>query len=270
MAPYPASHPCKLCEQPTHIRHTIRDIPYYYCTHCNFLFNTYWDNKPALTPEQIIANRTRRDERWPAGEADHMYEKGWETLEYMEWPLAWKSRKIHTILKNIPLYTSLVRNSIKNKCRNVLDFGCGHGVTATELRTRDNLDVIGLDPFSPVEKPYIIRTLLNEHRFDNETFDAIFSIETLEHIPNILETFQELGRILKPGGVLLVQTRRLEDPDYQANKDAWFYLEDPTTHISIYSEDAMRTIAEKTAWGTVDFRGVRYARFVKHQRAISL
>lgn len=260
---YPSTHPCKLCHQAAQIIHTVRDIPYYYCSHCVLLFNTYWDNRLALTPDQIAANDKRREERWPAGEADHMYEKGWETLEYMGWSVTWWSRQAHSALRNIPGYESWVRRSIKRKFQKVLDFGCGHGITATELRNRDGMDVIGLDPFSPIDESYIIRTPLIEQRFDSEVFDAIFSIETLEHIPNILETFQELHRIVKPGGVLLVQTRRLEDPDYAAKQDKWFYLEDPTTHVSIYSEAAMRTIADKTGWDAVSFRGVRYALFTK-------
>ncbi|MDA1169158.1 MAG: class I SAM-dependent methyltransferase [bacterium] len=260
---YPSSHPCKLCNLTAQAKHTIQDIPYYYCSDCTLLFNTYWDNKPPLIPEQIAVNDKRREERWPAGEADHMYEKGWETLECMGWPVAWWSRQVHARLKKIPAYQTWVHRSIKRRFQKVLDFGCGHGISVTELRNRDGMNVIGLDPFSPIYEPYIIRTPLITHRFDSEIFDAIFSIETLEHIPNILEIFRELHRILKPGGVLLVQTRRLEDTEYKAKQDKWFYLEGPTTHVSIYSEAAMRTIADKTGWDSVSFRGVRYALFKK-------
>ncbi len=221
------------------------------------------DNKPASHTDQIIANDKRREEKWPAGEADHMYEKGWETLEYMGWPIAWWSRQVHGVLQQIPGYKEFVRKSIKKKFQKVLDFGCGHGVTLAELRKRDHLDVVGLDPYSPVFEPYIIHTPLFEQHFPDNTFDAIFSVETLEHIPNILETFTELRRILKPGGVLMVQTRRLEDPGYKEKKSQWFYLEDPTTHVTIYSEPAMKVIAKKTEWKDVSFRGVRYTRFVK-------
>ena len=70
-------------------------------------------------------------------------------------------------------------------------------------------------------------------------------------------------RILKPGAALLVQTRRVEDADYTAQGANWFYLKEPTMHVAIHSEPAMRIIAAKTGFKEVDFRGVKFARFVK-------
>jgi SAM-dependent methyltransferase len=254
---------CTLCGQPTISKHTIRDIPYYYCSACNFLFNTYWEAPESRLTDLVRANDKRRRERWPAGEQDHMWQKGWEILELMGWPLAWWSRQLHGVLNHVPGYRGWVRTTVKQRLPKILDFGCGHGVSVLTLRERDGIDIIGLDPFSPIESPHVIRRSLLEEHFPTATFDAIFTIETMEHIPNVLEIFRELQRILKPGGVLLVQTRRLEDPDYRTHQERWFYLEDPTTHVSIYSEPAMRKIAELTGWRDVSFRGVRFAKFIK-------
>lgn len=131
-----------------------------------------------------------------------------------------------------------------------------------ELR-REGFDAIGLDPFSPTESPYILRTPLLETTLPGGTFDGIISIETHEHIANVLETFRALAALLKPGGVMLVQTRRLEDPGYKKDGGAWFYLREPEAHVSIYSENAMRRIAEKTGFRRVSFRSVKFARFEK-------
>lgn len=192
-----------------------------------------------------------------------MYRKGWETLELMFWPLAWFSRKLHQPLKSIPPYRELVKKYIAGRRPTLIDFGCGHGTLALELRRRDKLDIIGLDPFSPVENHHIFRKTLNEAHFPENSFDGIITIETMEHITNVLPIFLELQRILKPGGVLFIQTRRLEDADYQKQHSQWFYLEDPKTHVSIYSESALRKIAEKTGFSRVQFRGTRTARLRK-------
>lgn len=210
-----------------------------------------------------MVNRDMRARRWPAGESEEMRKKGWELLEYMAWPLAWFSRKLHAVLKYIPGYTPLVKWWVRSHMRRILDFGCGHGTTVLELRFKDTIDIIGLDPYSPTTHPHIVAATLQQARFPSEAFDGIFSIETVEHIPNVLDTFRELYRILKPGGVLLIQTRRLEDPDYTAHKGAWFYLREPKTHVSIFSERAFQTIAKKVGFSTVQFRGVRLARLIK-------
>lgn len=40
--------------------------------------------------------------------------------------------------------------------------------------------------------------------FDNNTFDLAISCETIEHIPNPQKAINELHRVLKPGGILLL------------------------------------------------------------------
>lgn len=253
-------HQCKICGQTTKPLYTLRDITYEHCSKCNFLQNFYWEDHPDSLAQQTAANDKRRAEHWPAGELDDMYRKGWETLELMLWPLAWFSRKLHQPLKSLTAYRRWVKKSILRQQPKLMDFGCGHGTLALELRRRDELDIIGLDPFSPTEDPHILRKNLSAAHFPDNFFDGIITIETMEHITDILPTFHELQRILKPGGVLFVQTRRLEDADYQKQHEKWFYLEDPKTHVSIYSELAMRKISEKTGFSRVQFRGTRTAR----------
>ena len=51
-------------------------------------------------------------------------------------------------------------------------------------------------PFCPVEDALL--------PFPNDHFDAIFSYSTYEHIPDIEIAFEELIRVLKPGGICLL------------------------------------------------------------------
>jgi 2-polyprenyl-3-methyl-5-hydroxy-6-metoxy-1,4-benzoquinol methylase len=262
----PMTYVCKICQRPVKPLYTIGEITYYHCRTCNFLQNYYWEDHPEndLTEqEQIATNDEARERLWPAGERDHMHQKGWEILELMTSPIAWASRHVHTQLKKIPSYTNWTKKQAKAKQPKLLDFGCGHGVMALELHHRDGFDIVGLDPFSPVEHPRIMRSELLATKFPDQSFSGIMTLETMEHISNVLEVYSELQRILKPGGVLLVQTRRLEDPNYIAQRENWFYLQEPETHVAIYSEPAMQTIAQKTGFSTVSFRGAKYAKFVK-------
>lgn len=254
---------CKLCGHGIVERHVINNIAYFYCDQCRFLQNFYWEDHPVSAHEQIDVNEAARADRWPAGDTHEMHVKAWQMLELMYWPLAWHVRRLNVLLKKIPGYENAIHRTIKNRVHRLLDFGCGHGTGAMELKKRDGFDSIGLDPYSPTDNPMIIRQDLIGAHFPEASFDGIFSIETLEHITNPLEIFTELRRVLKPGGVLLIQTSRLEDPRYQHEGAKWFYLKDPKTHVSIYSEPALRLIAHKIGWRRVDFKGAKFARFSK-------
>lgn len=184
-------------------------------------------------------------------------------LELLTSPIAWASRKAHNILKIIPGYTQLTRALAKRRLKRVLDFGCGHGVSVLEIRQRDGIDIIGLDPFSPTSSPYILRESIHEANLALDSFDAIISVETMEHISDVLPTFRALQALLRPGAALLIQTHRLEDPGYIRDQDKWFYLKDPTTHVSIYSDRALDEIAARTGFRRAETRDIRTARLWK-------
>jgi len=92
----------------------------------------------------------------------------------------------------------------------VLDLGCGGGDTVSSLLLRD-FDAWGCDlrfrrglnrelleaegRLRPIETaPYRLP-------FDDESFDLVLSDQVFEHIQNIDETFAEIARVTKPGGV---------------------------------------------------------------------
>lgn len=54
----------------------------------------------------------------------------------------------------------------------------------------------------------LVQTSVTENPFPNEHFDRIIVIDALHHFPNQAKTVKELVRILKPGGILLI-----EEPD---------------------------------------------------------
>lgn len=87
-----------------------------------------------------------------------------------------------------------------------LEIGCGPGIFAELVP-----NFIGLD--------YALNALLAEgfdcyHRvcasgdllpFQSETLSLIFSLNTLEHVPNLDDCIYEIDRILKPGGYLILK-----------------------------------------------------------------
>jgi SAM-dependent methyltransferase len=130
--------------------------------------------------------------------------------------------------------------------RNVLDFGCGLGITVTQLRESLGLDAIGVDPtgeFEPSE--YLHKSSLEElqQKYPAGYFDAIYSIEVFEHLEDPRRILTILNSLLKPGGKILINTGTQEyikkyDPDSS-------YI-DPAVrgHISIYSLKTLSVLGE--------------------------
>lgn len=100
------------------------------------------------------------------------------------------------------------------KGRRLLDVGCGNG--AQTLRMLDRFaEVVGLDVV-PEHLQVLEQNLpAGAHcrtvsydggrmPFPDASFDAVLSIETLEHVEDESQTLREIHRVLEPGGLLIL------------------------------------------------------------------
>lgn len=113
------------------------------------------------------------------------------------------------------LYQDYIAKSLNLKSDElVMDAGCGRGVVACYLAEKYKITVTGVD-ITPFEIENAVRraSRLNiqnsinfivsdysETELENNYFDALYANETLSHAPNLLKTFSEFYRVLKPGG----------------------------------------------------------------------
>ncbi|HXS35856.1 MAG TPA: methyltransferase domain-containing protein [Flavipsychrobacter sp.] len=108
-------------------------------------------------------------------------------------------------LIRINLYNAIKRNaSFIHGC--VLDFGCGSKPYVSLFNVEK---YIGLDYQTDVsEKNTALAADVfydgNTIPFDNNFFDSVFSSEVLEHVFNPDEILEEIHRVLKPGGCLML------------------------------------------------------------------
>lgn len=96
----------------------------------------------------------------------------------------------------------------------ILDAGCGYGVTACYLSQEYGANIVGIDlnqfelkrarqradAMSAFNRPEFINMDYTQLAFANSTFDAIYTLETLSHSPNLLDTLHGFYKALKPGG----------------------------------------------------------------------
>ncbi|HVO86338.1 MAG TPA: methyltransferase domain-containing protein, partial [Candidatus Binatia bacterium] len=102
------------------------------------------------------------------------------------------------------------------KGQKVMDAGCGEGVVAVYLAKKYGVDVTGLTlvPFERTvaekrakdnlltkETAFIVRDYTSTG-FESNSFDAIYTTESLSHIPEPADALKEFYRLLKPGGRL--------------------------------------------------------------------
>ena len=93
----------------------------------------------------------------------------------------------------------------------VADIGCGNGAY-TEVIARDAASVIGIDLQRPFLAAYrqrsaasgpgatVAQSAAERLPLRDGAFDAVFCIETLEHVADETQALAELRRILRPGG----------------------------------------------------------------------
>ena len=133
---------------------------------------------------------------------------------------------------------------VTNGC--LLDVGCGNG------RFLDGMKQLGWQVKGVEFNEHAVSVCklsgLDVHHgdllsasFEANSFDVINVSHVIEHVPNPVQLFAELERVLKPGGTLIIKT-----PNSQALGRAWFsnnwFPNEVPRHIYLFSEKNLRAL----------------------------
>ena len=112
-------------------------------------------------------------------------------------------------------YIDLFRRFVKPAEGKVLDIGCGTGTSTLLLRQR-GFDAIGADvseKYLPDNLPGFIRVdFLDAREIPDSSYEAAGCRDVIEHIEDPRRFLAEIIRVVKPGGLILIQAPNLTSP----------------------------------------------------------
>lgn len=118
------------------------------------------------------------------------------------------------------LWMNVVLSSVpKEAIRKILDLGCGTGAWAVPLRDAFESRVIGIDPSSAMLNSASSMELQGvEWKLgtaesipaESQDFDLVWLSAVIHHFPQPLVALQEIGRVLRPNGFLVIRNATKE------------------------------------------------------------
>lgn len=122
-----------------------------------------------------------------------------------------RSKKIRTARIRLNRLEPLLDRQTQDQAPRILDVGCSVGATLSAAQLL-KWDAVGVD-VSQDAVDYCQSLGLNSRKvsggelpFEDNTFDAVVNWHVVEHVENVRETLADWRRVLKPGGVLCMET----------------------------------------------------------------
>jgi SAM-dependent methyltransferase len=124
----------------------------------------------------------------------------------------------------------------------ILDFGAGDGVFFEKFDALGHsVDCVEPDPdFSAQLKAKANAVFSNIYDVPSDTYSFVYTVNVLEHIPNLDDHLKELHRVLKPGGVMFVFV--------PAFNILWTSLDDDVDHIQRFTRRTLSGFLSRSSF----------------------
>jgi ubiquinone/menaquinone biosynthesis C-methylase UbiE len=144
----------------------------------------------------------------------------------------------------------------------VLDYGCGRGNFVLDemgdvFSEKVGLDVLEDSVTKNISVNQIVITKEEKLPFSDESFDTVISLWVFEHVEHPEKVFQELSRILKPGGIfafvtpnknsLLILIRRLMNKNIADALLKFFYGREEEDVFEVWYRTNTKNTVERLA-----------------------
>lgn len=148
----------------------------------------------------------------------------------------------------------------------VLDIGCGSSRIILDLKNAVGMDILQrkLRWLQPSHEK-LVRGSTFSLPFKNASFDAVINSEVIEHVPKSPEIMDEMWRVLRPGGTMILGT-----PDY--DRWSWVALEYiygkvlpgayAHEHITHYTQESLAAAITARGFEILDCQYVGYSEMI--------
>lgn len=137
----------------------------------------------------------------------------------------------------------------------LLDLGCGTGGALAAFR--DTFQLFGVEPSPWAARMAGEATGASVHVGDLISaghpaahFDAVTAFDVVEHLPDPLRTLREVRRVLRPGGMLVVETGDVGSLNARLAGSHWYYVLLPG-HLSFFSRTTIAAALEAAGFSSV-------------------
>lgn len=212
---------CELChKKKSYLKYKVGFFNYYLCPSCQTLFL-----RPKLTK--------RKNDKYYKNNFN--YPSGIKNKNRI-------SGQAEKIIKKLKKY------NVEGKA--LLDIGAGYGYFIDQA-AKNQLEPIGLEPAKKilhVKNDYILPQAFDSYRENNidEKFDFITLIHVIEHLNNPKIVVDRAISMLKPKGILYMETPNLASHLYNQEKDRYTFLT-PPDHQWIFSRKSINEFFRKNS-----------------------
>ena len=188
-------------------------------------------------------------------ELEFFYEKIFHTPAWFaQFPQLKKFASFRETPEAIIGYKSYINDIVKYKTNgNLLDVGAGYG-ELLKFAEDYGFQTWGVEP-SPMAATRarkmchgeIINTALEKAELPNDFFDVIVSISTIEHFKRPGVNIEKMRQLLKPKGLLVLQTPNIDSWQYRVQKEKWEQFTVPG-HLFYFSPKTLTILLKKNGF----------------------
>lgn len=138
----------------------------------------------------------------------------------------------------------------------LLDVGCSYGI-GVKVAGDMGFEAIGIEPTKKAAmyakqtlKLNVLHSTLEKAKIPRSSIDIVTLYDVLEHVPNIHEFLKEIYRILKPGGLLVIQSPNIDSFAAKLLKTKWNWLLVPQ-HLWHFSFQSLPGILHASGFSVV-------------------
>ena len=123
----------------------------------------------------------------------------------------------------------------------ILDWGAGDGMLV-KLLEKAGFEGYGIDTYSSASNQKNLVSATIEHApFKEGSFDAVTCFHVFEHLYRPVSSMKKAFQLLKPGGILVVETPNIASIGFRVFKKKWYPLRVPV-HLNHFSPEVMQRL----------------------------